>query len=305
MVTDRQTARFRRTPDYPEQTTPFPLPGEDARLVSRRYLEVMGIRVVAGRAFDEADRAGRPRVLVINEALAHRDFSGEDPIGKIAYVGRDRNPWQIVGVVNDVRQFAISERPEPQVFVDFRQWPGQERSEPRYFAVRTYGDPVRVTSELRSIVRAADARAGVFNVDTLDDLVSNAVSRPRLYAVLFGIFAAVAVVLASVGIYGVLTYSVAQRRREIGIRMALGARPSAVLILVLRQTSVSTLAGIVLGLAAAAAVTRYLDWMLFGLEPLDPATFAVVALTFAVVAAIATLVPARRATRVDPLIALR
>ena len=282
MVTDRQTARFRRTPDYPEQTTPLPLPGEDARLVSRRYLEVMGIRVIAGRAFAEADRAGQPRVLVINQALARRDFGSEDPIGKIAYVGRDRDPWQIVGVVNDVRQFGLDEPPEPQVFIDFRQWPGIRRpdewraDEPRYFALRTYGDPAAVTSELRNIVRGVDSRAGIFNVATLQDLLSNAVSRPRLYAVLVGIFAAMAVVLAAVGIYGVLSYSVAERRREIGIRMALGARPSAVLTLVLGQTGVLTLAGIVLGLGGAAAVTRYLDWMLFGLAPLDPTTFGVV-----------------------------
>ena len=122
-----------------------------------------------------------------------------------------------------------------------------------------------------------DSRAGIFNLDTLQNLVSNAVSRPRLYAMLLGTFAAIAVVLAAVGIYGVLTYSVAERRREIGIRMALGARSSDVLALVLGQTGILTLAGIALGLAAAAGVTRYLDWMLFGLVPLDPMTFGVVA----------------------------
>ena len=306
MVTDRQTVRFRRTPAYPEQTTPLPLPGEDARLVSQRYLEVMGIRAIAGRTFGEMDRAGQPRVLVINEELARRDFGSEDPVGKIAYVGRDGDPWQIVGVVNDVRQFGLDERPEPQVFIDYRQWPGVRRAdEPQYFAVRTHGDPAAVMPELRNIVRGVDARAGIFNLDTLQNLVSNAVSRPRLYAMLLGTFAAIAVVLAAVGIYGVLTYSVAERRREIGIRMALGARSADVLALVLGQTGILTLAGIVLGLAAAAGVTRYLDWMLFGLVPLDPMTFGAVAFAFAVVAAIATLVPARRATRVDPLIALR
>jgi putative ABC transport system permease protein len=306
MVTDRQTVRFRRTPTYPEQTTPLPLPGEDARLVSQHYLEVMGIRAIAGRTFGDADRAGQTRVLVINQALARRDFGGEDPIGKIAYVGRDGDPWHIVGVVNDVRQFGLDEPPEPQVFIDYRQWPGSRRAdEPQYFAVRTYGDPAAVTSELRNIVRGVDSRAGIFNVDTLENLVFNAVSRPRLYAMLLGTFAALAVVLAAVGIYGVLTYSVAERRREIGIRMALGARSADVLALVLGQTGILTLTGIVLGLAAAAGVTRYLDWMLFGLVPLDPMTFGAVAIAFAVVAAIATLVPARRATRVDPLIALR
>jgi putative ABC transport system permease protein len=305
-VADRQTARFRRTPDYPEQSTPFPLPGEDARLVSWRYLEVMGIRVLSGRAFVETDRAGSARVLVINQALARRDFGTEDPVGKIVYVGLDREPWLVIGVVSDVRQFGLDEPAEPQVFIDFRQWQGERRSdEPRYFAVRTFGDPAALRADFRSVVRSVDGRAGLFNVDTLANLLANAVSRPRLYAVLFGLFAAVAIVLAAIGIYGVLTYVVAQRRREIGIRMALGARPSTILSLVLRQTGVLALTGIGLGLAAAAALTRHLDWMLVGVEPLDAATFTAAALVFLLIALLASYVPARRATRVNPVVALR
>ena len=154
-------------------------------------------------------------------------------------------------------------------------------------------------------MRSVDGRAGLFNVDTLANLLSNAVSRPRLYAVLFGLFAAVAIVLAAIGIYGVLTHAVAQRRREIGIRMALGARPSTILSLVLRQTGVLALTGIGLGLAAAASLTRHLDWMLVNVAPLDAATFAAAALVFVLIALVASYVPARRATRVDPVVALR
>jgi putative ABC transport system permease protein len=158
---------------------------------------------------------------------------------------------------------------------------------------------------VRGLIRQVNARAGIFNVATMEQLVSNSVSRRRMYAVLLGIFASVAVMLAVIGIYGVMAYAVAQRAREIGIRMALGAQRSEVLTLVLRQGLALTAAGIVVGLAGAAAVTRYLARMLFGLTPLDPTTFIAASLMFGVVATLASYVPARRATKVDPLIALR
>jgi putative ABC transport system permease protein len=171
--------------------------------------------------------------------------------------------------------------------------------------VRTDGEATSVSSSTRGIVRQLDPLATMDNIATMEQLVANSISRPRLYAVLLGIFAGVAVALASIGIYGVMAYAVTQRAREIGIRMALGAERSDVLGLVPGQALALTGIGVILGLAGAAAATRYLDKMLFGLTPLDPLTFVVVSLLFAVVATLASYLPARRAVKVDPLVALR
>jgi predicted permease len=299
---------FRRTPELPRQTSLLPERGASAHLVSRDYFQVMGIRLRAGRGFEERDGAHQPRVVVINQELARLNFRGENPIGTTVYVGPNRDPWEVVGIVDDVRQARLDQNPEPQVFVDFRQWPGIENplfDAPQYFAVRTHGAPGSVVADVRGVIRQVDARAGLFNIATMEQLVSNSVSRPRMYAVLLGVFAGVAMMLAAVGIYGVVTYAVAQRTREIGIRVALGAQHSEVVHLVLRRGLALTAAGMVLGLMGAAAVTRYLVGMLFDLTPLDATTFLMVSLMFALVATLASYVPARRATKVDPLITLR
>jgi putative ABC transport system permease protein len=318
MVQLRRVTSLRTTPDLPKPLPPLPPPGStsvdnpDTRLVSRDYVKVMGMRMVSGRGFDENDRADRPRVLLINRTLARRRFPGENPIGKTIYsIGRE--PWEIVGVVEDVRQFGLDRDPEPQVFADFRQWPLPPVAAgpvpivdaPSYYAVRTDREPTSLVSSVGSIVRQLDAQATLDNVATMEQLVSNSISRPRMYAVLLGIFAGVAAGLAAIGIYGVMAYSVTQRAREFGIRMALGAERSDVMKLVLGQSLVLTAVGIVLGLAGAAAVTRYLQGMLFGLTPLDPTTFIAVSLMFGLIATLAAYVPARRATRVDPVVALR
>jgi putative ABC transport system permease protein len=217
-----------------------------------------------------------------------------------------------VGIVDDVRQFGLDRDPDPQVFVDFRQEPpppivGRGAGPPPvlYFAVRATGDPFAAGPAIRDIVRQVDPVAVVENVATMNQIVSNSLSRPRLYAVLLGVFAGIAVALAAIGIYGVMAYSVAQRTREIGIRMALGAQRAQVVRLVLGQGVALTAIGTIAGLCTAAAITRYLQGMLFGLTPLDPSTFAAVALLFSAVALVASYVPARHATRVDPLVALR
>jgi putative ABC transport system permease protein len=271
----------------------------------------MGVRLVAGRMFEDQDGAGRPQVLLINQTLARSGFLGDHPIGKQVYA-MGRTPWEIVGIVSDVRQFDLDQEPDPQIFVDYRQEPppppmfaGQGPPPAPYFAVRTTDEPFAVASSVRSIVRELEPQATVDNIATMEQLVSNSLSRPRLYAVLLGLFAAVAVALTAIGIYGVMAYSVTQRRREIGIRMALGAQRGNVMALVLVQSVVLTAIGIVLGVGGAFAVTRYLAQMLFGVTPLDPATFVVVSLLFASIAALASFVPARRATQVDPLVALR
>jgi putative ABC transport system permease protein len=280
----------------------------DIRLVSRDYLETMGIPLLSGRGFVESDGPGRPRVMLINEALARRDFPNRSPIGETVFVNYFPEPWQIVGVIADIRQFGLAIEPQPQFFVDMRQWTEVEAlvfPAGAYYAVRTSVAPESIVPTVRRIVQQLDAQATLFYVAPMEQVVASTISRPRLYAVLLGIFAAVGLGLAVLGIYGVMAYSVAQRTREIGIRVALGARRAQVITLVVRQSAVLTVVGIVLGLSGAAMLSRYLEGLLFGVTPLDPATFAGAAALFMVVALAAAVGPTRRATGVDPLVALR
>jgi putative ABC transport system permease protein len=315
----RQLTLLRFTPEMPARPpAPPPFDGRqrteepDTRLVSREFLKVMGVRLIAGRMFDAQDAAGRPQVMLINQTLATSGFLGENPIGRQVYA-LGRAPWEVVGVVSDVRQFDLDQDPDPQIFIDYRQDPPPRVPLPPfagpapapYFAVRTADDPLAVAASMRGIVRELEPQATLDNIASMEQLVSNSFARPRLYAVLLGVFAGVAVALTAIGIYGVMAYSVAQRIREIGIRMALGAQRGDVMGLVLGQSLVLTALGIAAGIAGAFAVTRYLQQMLFGLTPLDPATFVAVAAAFGVIATLAAFVPARRATRVDPLVALR
>ena len=307
-----ESASFRRQPSAPAgdlSVWPPIRASADMRLVSFEYFDVLGIRIVAGRGFREDDGASAPRVLVINEALAHRDFSGENPVGQFVYAGRDSIPWLIAGVSRDVRQSTVEEPAVPQFFADYRQWP--DANGPAftflgpYYALRHDGDDAFVVSALQDLVHRIDAGAGLFNVATMEQIVANRISRPRLYTVLLGLFAAVAGVLSVIGLYSVTVYSVAQRTAEIGIRMALGAQRRQVLSLVLGQSLVLTASGIALGIAGAAATTRLLGGMLYGITPLDVPTFVVVAVVFAGTAIGAAWIPASRATKVDPLVALR
>src|SRR3989442_4289831 len=305
MVNLRDTAGgLWTTPDSMRPPTPA---GPDARFVSRDYFRVFGIRVVAGRGFTENDREGQPRVLLVNQALVNREFAGENPIGRPVFVGRDVAPWEIVGVVDDVRQFGLDRDPEPQFFAELRQWSGTGPLFPvgAYYAVRTTADLDAIIGNVREVVRGLGDEATLFNIAPMHELVASTISRPRMYAVLLGIFAVVGVALALIGIYGVMAYSVSRRTREIGIRMSLGAKRSDVLGLVLRQSFALTAIGIGFGLAGAAAVSRCLEGMLFGLTPLDRSTYVAVSVMFVAVAALASYVPARRAANIDPLITLR
>jgi putative ABC transport system permease protein len=299
---------IRESAELPEAQGGPPLRGADARLVSGEYLQTMGIRVMAGRPFDERDGASTSRVLIINRTLARRDFSDLNSAGTFTYIGRDPAPWEIIGIVDDVRQQGLDREPLPQMFLNLRQWDAPQVPifpAGAYYAVRTASHPLLAVSHVRDIVRQLDPRGSLENVATMDQIIANRMTRPRMYAVLLGLFAAIAVALAAAGIYGVIAYSVAQRTREIGIRVALGARPRAVLGLVMSQSAVLSVAGVVIGLAGAMWATRYLQGLLFGLTPLDPATFVAVAMLFLAVATLASFVPARRATTVDPSVALR
>ncbi len=306
MVALRERALFRTTPTIPERPVPGPA-DEDLRLVSRDYFKAMGIRIKEGRAFNEHDRAGQPRVLVINESLARKEFPGRNPIGETAYLRRDSTPWQIIGVAHDIRQFGFDRPADPQVFVDFRQWPSVSPmgDVPQYFALRAKGDAFSLVPAVRDIVQAIDPQVGLYNIATLEQIVANSMTRSRLYAVLLGIFAAVAVTLAGIGIYGLTAYSVVRRTREIGIRMALGSSASQVRNLMLRQSMWLVAAGIIVGFAGAAAMTRFLQGLLFGVKPFDGLTLLSVVVLFLFVAVVASYIPAHRASRVDPLVALR
>jgi putative ABC transport system permease protein len=302
LVAITEGAYFRRTPEIVKGARP----GFERRLVSRNYLAVMRIPIIAGRTFSNRDRAGSPRVLLINQSLAQQEFPRDNPVGRYVYAGADSQAWEIVGVVADVRQGGLDEAPNPQWFVLYDQWPGDAPFVlGPYFAIRTRSDPLSVLADVRGLVRQVDAEAGLFNVAPMVQLVSNRLSQPRLYAVFLATFAAIAVVLAGIGVFGVVSYAVTKRTREIGIRTALGAQRSQVLALVMRHTVAASAIGLVAGLVGAAALTRYLESLLFGVTPHEPSTYALVAVFFLAIAILASLVPASRAARINPLTALR
>lgn len=306
LVLLRDTLRVSRTPGAGGASE---AQGADARVVSRQYFGALGVRVLAGRGFAHGDAAGQPKVLVINEALARRDFGdAAKAVGQQAYVASDPQPWLIVGVVADVRQLRLQTAPAPQFFIDARQWaPGLAPPFPLtpYYAVRLDANEQTVVAAIEAALHETETEGLIFNLARMEKIVSSTIARPRLYAVLVGVFAAVGLVMALIGIYSVMSYTVSQQTREIGIRMALGARPGLVLNQVLRHALVLTAIGIGIGLLAAAALTRTLESMLFNLTPLDKMTFGGVALLFVVTAALAAYLPALRASRVDPLAAIR
>jgi len=274
-------------------------------IISHDYFRTMGIEMLAGRAFTEQDGAGAPPVVIINETMARRFFPNENPIGR-RFVWSPI-PLTIVGVVGDTRHFGLDQEVHPEIY-----WPYlQARSLIMKLVVRIAPDsnsPAQLSSlaaAIRNQVREVDLNTPVNQVVTMDERLSDSVAPRRLQMLLFAIFAAVALVIATVGMYGVLSYSVTQRTSEIGIRMALGAERRDVLRLVLRQGAKLALIGSLLGLGGALALTRLLKTLLFGVSATDPLTFIVIAAVLTLVALLASWIPARRATKVDPLIALR
>jgi putative ABC transport system permease protein len=271
------------------------------RLVTGQYFEAMGMRLVAGRSFSEPGRAAYPE-LVVNQEFVRRYFAGTNPLGQL--VG-DQPRYQVVGVVNDVRHGALTAGVRAEYYVDLTRFGLTDAVRP-HFVVRSAAAQGVLASLIRSVVRDLNPQLGVdLNQRTMSELVSASVARPRFNTFVLGAFAVVALVLAIVGVYGVMSHAVTQRTREIGIRMAVGAAPSHVLAAVLRQSLMLTGIGVAMGMLVAAGLTSYLESMLFELTPLDPPTFVAVAVLFLVVGLMAACLPALRASRVDPLVALR
>ena len=277
------------------------------RVVSPDYFRTMGIPLQRGRFFDAHDTADSQPVIVISRRLADQYWPGEDPTGKRLKIGPvdSPNPWlTVVGVVGDVRQAGLYGEERMDIYAPYAQ---ERRSfiSPRDLVVRTTADAASMTGAVRQAVWAVDKDQPISNVRTMDQVFAAAISKERFQTLLLGLFAALALVLACVGLYGVISYSVAQRTHEIGVRVALGAQSVDVLKLVIRQGMTLTLVGLIVGIGTGLAVTRVLTDMLYGVTATDPVTFGFVPALLLVVAFLACYVPARRATRVDPLEALR
>ena len=263
----------------------------------------LGIPLRRGRDFNDGDGYDAPFTAVINESLARASFPGQDPIGHVIFCGLDSpNAMKIVGVVGDIRQYGPARAPQPEIFMPYQQHPGPGAS--MAVVVRTASNPTALFETMRRQARATSPDVPV-KFTTLETLLSENVAAPRFRTLLLGIFAALAVCLAMAGVYGVMAYVVGQRANEIGLRMALGASPGSVMGLVLRQGLALAATGLAIGLAGSVAATRLLTKMLFEVKAGDPITYAGVIVLLGVVALTATYIPARRATKVDPLIALR
>jgi putative ABC transport system permease protein len=300
--------RASKDPDEPDWVTDFvQVAGDDA-------LETLGARIARGRMLGRGDAAGAPSVILINETFAARFFRGKDPIGQQVKLLQGAEPlFTVVGVVRDLKQKGIEQPPGPEMIVPLRQYPsmwGTPHAPPAMYAVlRTTGDPAELIPAVHRAVAELDPSLPLFDVHTMDDLLWEAVARPRFLMFLLTSFAGIALLLAAVGIYGVMAHTVAQRTHEIGLRVALGARPAQVRAMVMRQAATLVAAGVGIGLAVAIALSESLGASLRGLfygEHLaQPVLLAAVALAVIATALLATWIPARRATEVQPTIALR
>jgi putative ABC transport system permease protein len=274
-------------------------PRADIRTATPGYFETMKIALLDGRFIDARDRQGAPGTIVINETMARRYFAGENPIGKVV-----RNPHgkgEVIGVVADVKHYGLDREPRAELFMPAWQQPLNGMA----LIVRTASDPKGFVDSIRREVLAVDAEQPIFDVSAMVDVVSRSVFLPRVSMLLLTAFAASALLLAVVGIYGVVSYTVTQRTRELGVRMALGADAASTLRLVLGKSMLLVGGGTACGLVASMAMTRGMAGLLYGVSPLDPLVFVGVSLTLAAAGFVASLIPARRATRVDPIVALR
>jgi putative ABC transport system permease protein len=289
------------TPNGPAQNVDY------YQYVTSNYVSTMGIPVVEGRSFGPSDGPVSTPVVMINQTMAKVFYGRTSPVGRRIQPGGSKTWFTIVGVLKDVKQGGVDSRTGTELYFDYEQQPAAQGFAPRNMnvVIRSPLEPATLALTVRRTVNALDPTLPVVSYRSMDEVFSDSVSRPRFLAQLLGIFAVVALALAAIGTYGVLAYSVAARRRELGIRMALGSSQQGLLSLVLGQGMGLATLGLIAGLLGALAVTRLASSLLFGVKPADPLTFAGVAVFMLLVAFVACLVPARRATRVDPLVALR
>ncbi len=290
---------------------PDPLPGQpmlaNNRVISPDYFQTMKIPLLAGRALTGQDQANTPEAVVINQMMARRYWGDENPVGKRIKLGPrgSKLPWlTVAGVVGDIRQAGLSADPLPEFYTPFTQ-PHAPWARPRVLVIRAAGDPANLVSAMKSQIWSVDKDQPIFAIRTMEEILDRWLATRRFNMLLLGVFASLALVLAAVGIYGVISYTVSLRAREIGVRIALGASARDILRLVVGHGMFLTLLGVALGLAASFGLTRFLANLLFGVQPTDPLTFAGISLLLALVALAACYLPARRATKVDPLVVLR
>jgi len=282
-------------------------PGEEAiadyTIAGSDYFRTMNIGLLRGRVFTDGDAANTPQVMIVSNAFAKYYFPNEEAIGRrIILDGTDKTPREIVGIVEDVRRKGLDRAVQPEMYFSYLQKPDRRLN----VVIRSAGsDASQLIAAARAEVKAFDPKQIIWRTQTLEDLLSTSVAPRKFNMMLLGIFAGVALVLAAVGLYGVMSYSVSWRTHEIGVRMALGAKRADVLHLVVRQGMTMTLIGLAIGLAGAIALSRLMTSMLFGVSTTDPLTFTGVSVVLLAVALLACLIPARRATRVDPIVALR
>ncbi|HKH20903.1 MAG TPA: FtsX-like permease family protein, partial [Gammaproteobacteria bacterium] len=274
-----------------------------ANVVGPGYFQAMGIPISMGREFTEQDREGAPGVVIINETMARRYWSPENPLGQRISISGENGPFmEIIGVARDSKYKSLEEAPRPLVYQPLLQANYQSRLN---MLVRTTDDPQNMLGTVREQVRQMDSKLPLVDVQTMAQQVNLALFPAKAAAWFLGLFGILALALAAIGLYGVVAYSVSQRTHEIGIRMTLGARPRDVLFMILREGMSLVLIAVILGLSLAFAATRLLSGFIYGISSSDPLTFGGIALLLALVALIASYLPARHATRVEPYIALR
>ncbi|MEP6492606.1 MAG: ABC transporter permease [bacterium] len=280
-------------------------PSTAVRLVTSDFFNTIGIPVLSGRSVGVEDQPGTAKVVVVNRTFAKRFFPNESAVGQAIYLGWGRDSTgesrQIVGIVGDVHDAALADQPEPIVYTPMMQTPGQGLS----ILIRSKGAPAALAAPMREVVRALDREVPVYSVQTMEERVGSSVGQQRFYATLIGIFAAVALVLSAVGLYGVIAYAVSQRTHELGVRVALGATADRISRMVIGEGLILTAIGAAIGIVGSVVAGRLVTTLLFGVTPLDPVTIGVVVGVLALVATLASWLPARRASKVDPLIAMR